>query len=88
MSECTPTQEQLSDELDAALLAAVKLQKASAEPNAAILNAATARLKALGITKMVDPNSDAGKLAAECGLTDPNVLKMPSISDDPDAAVG
>jgi len=91
MPDATPTQEALSAELDEALLAAVRKVKAAAEDegpteiNAAILNAATARLRALGLTMMVKPGSKTEELAREFGLHDPNTIKMPSISDEPDA---
>jgi len=87
MPEATQTQQDLSNELDETLLAAVKLAKtqATAEdtvPNAAILNAAINRLKALGITKVIGEDDAAADLAKECGLT-PETLKFPDISTEP-----
>lgn len=88
MPQITPDQEALSNALDEALLEAVRNQHGAEEPNAAIFNAAINRLKALGITQLVTENSAAGQLAAECGLHDPLILRMPEIDPDQDTATG
>lgn len=85
--QVTPTQESLSNELDEVMLKALLAAKASGEVNAALLNACTARLKALGITTPHNPDSATEQLAQEVGLSDPNVLKMPDISDEPESAI-
>lgn len=68
--------EALSDALDAALLAAIT--RTDPPPTAAEMTAAMNRLKNLGITKIVLPESDAGKLAGEMGLTVED-LKLPDL---------
>jgi len=85
--DATQTQHDLSDELDKALLKAVRKSKKDMKGkdgkiNVSVLNAATNRLRALGITKVVLPESEAVKLAEELGLDNPDTLKFPGISDD------
>ncbi len=87
-SENLTIQEQLDQELDKQLLAAVKAD----DPPAAILNTARQRLKDLGYTKIATGKSPADEMADELGLnSDPNILPMPIIEDyddETDAATG
>ena len=83
MAELEPSvQEQISDELDKALLKAIK----ASEPNATMLNVARQRCRDLGLTKIILPGDPVKQMADELGLEDPTILKMPPLSDEPDTA--
>jgi hypothetical protein len=58
-------------------------------PSAAYFQAAITRLRALGITSLVTPDSKAGQLAKECGFEDdPNILHLPTIDLEPNERTG
>ena len=106
MPDATGTQQELSEELDKALLEVIRkgrmifdkqgkpMTHKNGKPimeraRASDLQAAIARLRALGITKVVAPDDAAAQLAEELGLDrDPNIIKMPRLSEEDDAATG
>lgn len=87
------TLEQLDDELDKALLSAIKNgvdtivgtgKNAHVEclpASAAILNVARQRLRDLNFSKIRTPGTAADELANEMGITNEDTLKMPSMKD-------
>ena len=86
--------EELSDELDKALLKGI--QEGVEVPTedgvvtiaapAAFLNVARQRLKDLGISKVVTPGSDLARLAAEIGKARGQPVNLRELNEEPDAA--
>ena len=102
MPSCSETQEALSSAIDAGLLDIIKNGQVVLDDNgqerrvpatAAYYQAAITRLKALGLSKMIQPGDDASELARACGITAdtlkfPSAHKLPPVSDEPDERTG